>query len=125
MKKMIRNNLQMLACVWKHYKVIFVVAALFCLCDFLTPFQDTYLPKLIIDRLTGHCSFEDMVPLILVFVVVSVYKVVMYPVYRKYFSPIAKAKVSNALNLEMIEKTKELDLECFEDEEFYNRYTGR
>ena len=62
-------------------------------------------------------------PLILVFVVVSVYKVVMYPVYRKYFSPIAKAKVSNALNLEMIEKTKELDLECFEDEEFYNRYT--
>jgi len=122
-KKIIRNNLQMLLCVWKHYKTIFGIAALFCVCDVITPFQDTYLPKLILDRLTGASSFRDMIPLILLFAAVSVYKVIIYPVYKNYFSPIAKTKISNALNLEMIKKTKELDLECFENEEFYNQYT--
>lgn len=121
--KVIKNNLKMLRYVWKSAKGIFLIAAAFCLCDVITPFQDTYLPKLIIDRLSDSAAFDSMIPLILLFVTVSLYKVVVWPLYRNYFLPVAKTKVSNALSIEMIGKIKELDLECFEDEAFYNRYT--
>ncbi len=123
MKKVIRNNLQMLRYIWKHQKIIFLVAALFCLCDIISPIEDTYLPKLIIDCLYENKGFRQMVPLIVFFLAIGLYKVVIWPLYRNYFSPIAKVKISKALNVEMMDKTKELDLKCFENEAFYNQYT--
>ncbi len=123
MRKVIRNNAQMLKIVWKYQKWIFVIAALFCICDIISPLQDTYLPKLIIDRLAIATAFEDMLPLILLFMAASIYKVLVYPAYKNYFSPLAKTRISNAMNLEMLENTKKLDLSCYENEEFYNRYT--
>lgn len=123
MRKVIRNNAQMLKIVWKYQKWIFMIAALFCICDIISPLQDTYLPKLIIDRLAIATAFEDMLPLILFFMAASIYKVLVYPAYKNYFSPLAKTRISNAMNLEMLENTKKLDLSCYENEEFYNRYT--
>lgn len=123
MKKVIRNNLQMLRYIWKQQKIIFFVAALFCLCDILSPIEDTYLPKLIIDCLYEHKSFRQMVPLILFLLAIALYKAIIWPLYKNYFSPIAKVKISKALNVEMMHKTKKLDLKCFENEEFYNQYT--
>lgn len=123
MRKVIRNNAQMLKIVWKYQKWIFVIAALFCICDIISPLQDTYLPKLIIDRLANAAAFEDMLPLILLFMAASIYKVLVYPAYKNYFSPLAKTRISNAMSLEMLENSKKLDLSCYENEEFYNRYT--
>ena len=123
MKKIIKNNVQMLSYIWKHEKSIFIVAIIFCLCDVITPFQDTYIPKLIIDKLPYAKKVTDLSFLIILFVGISLYKVIVYPLYKSYFSPLAKTKVSNALNEEMIEKTKSLDLRCFESKEFYDKYT--
>ena len=123
MKKTIYNNFKMLMRVWKHQKIIFLIAALFCICDIISPFQDTYLPKLIIDQLTYGSESRKLVYLVVIFLLVSIYKVILYAVYKNYFVPIAKAHVSKALNVEFMEKTKELDLKCFENEEFYNQYT--
>ena len=124
MKKIIRNNLQMLGYVWKNEKLIFFIAGLFCVCDIVSPFQDTYLPKMIIDHLSNNdIEYSILFGLVGLFVASSLYKVLMYPLYRNYFSPIARARVAKALNVEMINKIDNLDLKCFEDEEFFNQYT--
>lgn len=123
MKKIVKNNIQMLGYVWRYQKYIFVVAALFCACDLLSPFQDTYLPKMIIDSAVRGAAFQEFFPLIFLFFGIELYKLIVYPLYRNYFSPIAKTKVSDALNILMMEKTKELDLDCFENEAFYDQYT--
>ena len=109
MKKIIKNNLKMLRYVWKSDKGIFVIAGLFCLCDIISPFQDTYLPKLIIDQLSnGNPNSAALFGLVTLFLLGSLYKVIMYPLYRDYFTPIAKTKVAKALNMEMIEKSRKL-----------------
>lgn len=123
MKKIIQNNMKMMSYIWKHQKIIFIIAALFCICDVISPFQDTYLPKLIIDQLSNVGTNNTLIGLVILFLLGSLYKVVMYPLYKNYFTPIAKTKVAKALNIEMIEKSKKLDLKCFENEGFFNQYT--
>ena len=123
-KKIIKNNLKMLRYVWKNEKCIFIIAGLFCLCDIISPFQDTYLPKMIIDQLSNvHLDHSLLFGLVAVFLIGSLYKVIMYPLYKDYFTPIARTKVAKALNMEMIEKSKKLDLKCYENENFFNQYT--
>lgn len=124
MKKIIRNNLKMIGYVWKNEKLIFIIAGLFCVCDIVSPFQDTYIPKMIIDHLSNNdTEYSMLFGLVVLFLVGSLYKVLMYPLYRNYFSPIAKTRVAKALNVELINKINNLDLKCYEDEEFYNQYT--
>ena len=124
MKKIIKNNLKMLRYVWKNEKGIFVIAGLFCLCDIISPFQDTYLPKMIIDHLSnGNINDSVLFGLVALFLVGSLYKVIMYPLYRDYFTPIARTKVAKALNMEMIKESRKLDLKCYENEDFFNQYT--
>ena len=123
MKKIIRNNIRMLGYVWKNEKLVFVIAALFCVCDIISPFQDTYLPKLIIDQLSeGNTEYSVLFGLVVLFLAGSMYKVIIYPLFRNYYSPIAKTRVAKALNAEMIGKIKNLDLKCYEDENFFNQY---
>jgi ATP-binding cassette subfamily B protein len=124
MKKIIQNNMTMLGYVWKTQKIIFIVAALFCVCDIISPFQDTYLPKMIIDQLSNaNIDYGTLLLLVVLFLIGSLYKVIMYPLYKNYYIPIAKAKVAKALNIEMVERNKKLDLDCFENEAFFNKYT--
>lgn len=124
MKKIIQNNFKMLRYVWKNEKLIFLIAGLFCVCDIISPFQDTYLPKMIIDQLANNDKeYSVLFGLVILFLVGSLYKVLMYPLFRDYFSPIARTRVAKALNVEMLNKINNLDLKCYEDEEFFNRYT--
>lgn len=71
----------------------------------------------------GNPNSAALFGLVTLFLLGSLYKVIMYPLYRDYFTPIAKTKVAKALNMEMIEKSRKLDLKCYENEDFFNQYT--
>lgn len=123
MKKVISNNLFILKFVWKADKIVFLVSILFCLCSFMSPLQDTYLPKIFVDILSTDKQIQKLSICLMIWVGIAIYKSIIYPLYRNYFHPLAKEKVSKLLNLEMMKKTFSLDLTCFEQPEFYNQYT--
>lgn len=43
--------------------------------------------------------------------------------YEGYIQPVAMARIYNKLNTKLFEKAENVELSCFEDTEFYNKYT--
>ncbi|MGN0405537.1 MAG: ABC transporter ATP-binding protein [Bariatricus sp.] len=123
MGKVIKNNIFLLKFVWDADKAIFFVSILLCLCSFMSPLQDTYLPKIFVDILSTDRQLQKLSICLMIWVGMAVYKSIIYPLYRNYFHPLAKEKTSKLLNLEMMEKAFELDLMCYEQPEFYDKYT--
>ena len=50
-------------------------------------------------------------------------RVIVKTVYNEIYAPYNQNKIKRGMNSLLMEKSKRLDLKCYDDPEFYNKYT--
>ena len=122
MSKIISNNIFMLKYVWKYCKSYIIFSILLLTTHFLSPLQDTIFPKFILDALMEG-NRDSAMRIAMILASIAVYKAIVWPLFGQYLKPLADTKLKMAVNNEMIKKVKHIDLECYDNPEFYDQYT--
>ncbi len=119
-----KNNLYALRLAWQMVPgAVIHMAVSSVLGYFEWLFYSAFFMRYVINAL----ETEQEVPAILTFLGVTVAVFASMSLYQNYLDgkvwPIAKAKLHKKLNLRLFEKATNVELSCFEDSGFYNRYT--
>lgn len=122
-KDVYNKNLFILKLVWKYYKLYVIASITICFSSILTPLGDILAPKYIIDFIEQRKPFRCIILVVLgVFSIESI-KSLYYSWYNNYLTPHAQNIVKSAINCELMKKASLLDLECYENPNFYDKYT--
>lgn len=123
LKGIYAKNLFIVKYVCKYYKSYLIASLLISVSSILTPISDVLAPKYIIDFLQQKKPFTCIVFIILGIFFIEAVKSLYYSWYNGYLAPKAQNAIINGINGELMEKAATLDLKCYEDSEFYNKYT--
>ncbi|MBR2408430.1 MAG: ABC transporter ATP-binding protein [Lachnospiraceae bacterium] len=122
--RVLKNNLYALKLGWKIApELVIHMAVARVLGYFEWLFYSAFFMRYVINAL----ETEQEVTSIFIFLGVTVTVFASMTLYNQYLEgkvwPIASAKVHKKLNLRLFEKSTNVELSCFEDSEFYNKYT--
>lgn len=122
MMKYIISNLKAIRHIWKidkKYVILFFLIPIIGI-----PFQvaDVYVIKYITDSLVGLHSLSFVVPVVLVHGLIKFVQDLLGNIYLKKIQTVNRKKVEQRLKLEFLQKIATLDIECFENADFYNKY---
>ena len=120
----IQNNLYALKLGWQIApELVIHMAVARVLGYFEWLFYSAFFMRYVINAM----ETEQEVTSIFIFLGVTVAVFASMTLYNQYLEgkvwPIASAKVHKKLNLRLFEKSTNVELSCFEDSEFYNKYT--
>lgn len=118
-----KNNLFMLKFVWKYYKIYIITSILISFSSILTPLADVLGPKYIIDFISQKKPFSWIVTIVILIFSVELLKSIYYSWYYKFITPRAHNKIKGGINNLLMQKAASLDLECYENAHFYDKYT--
>lgn len=122
--RVIRNNLYALSLLWHIYpgQVIHKAIILF-LGYFEWLFYSAFFMRYVITALETKQEFSS----IMTFLFITVLVFGSISLYNSYINgkimPFATAIVNQGLNKILFQKSRKVELSCFEDPEFYNKYT--
>ncbi|MBQ2945691.1 MAG: ABC transporter ATP-binding protein [Clostridia bacterium] len=126
MKKILtffKNNFFILGIIWKDNKsAIFGKLSL----SFLSAvkfFFEVYTIKWIFDALESGKTFDAVLPLLILASVCIIFPIFYRGYYQLLLGHLHINKTFKSLNLLLVEKSKQLDLECYENAEFFDNYT--
>lgn len=123
MKKIIKNNLQMLGIVWKNSKLCLILKIIVALLDVFTMYIQIYSVKWFFEILESGAGFKTVV----VFMVFTGLAYIVSTLIMSWFNTVLQSKISlklsEKINIALIDKIKMIDYECFENAEFYDKYT--
>ncbi|QIB27487.1 ABC transporter ATP-binding protein [Caloranaerobacter azorensis] len=118
-----KNNLFMLKFVWKYYKIYIITSILISFSSILTPLADVLGPKYIIDFISQKKPFTWIVTVVILIFSIEILKSIYYSWYYKFITPRAHNKIKGGINNLLMQKAASLDLECYENADFYDKYT--
>ena len=120
----LKNNLYALKLGWQMApELVIHMAAARVLGYFEWLFYSAFFMRYVINAM----ETEQEISSIFIFIGVTVFVFASMSLYNNYLEgkvwPIANARIHKKLNLRLFEKSTNVELSCFEDSEFYNRYT--
>lgn len=120
----LKNNLYALKLGWQMApELVIHMAAARVLGYFEWLFYSAFFMRYVINAM----ETEQEISSIFIFLGVTVFVFASMSLYNNYLEgkvwPIANARIHKKLNLRLFEKSTNVELSCFEDSEFYNRYT--
>jgi len=119
----IKNNLFMLGYVWKYKKsMIFLKLFIASICAAYT-FIDIYFIKWIFDALGSKESITFLFSIIGVAGLIHIFIGFTNSIYNNLLQPKMSLSVSEKINDEMVDKAQSIDLACYENAEFFDKYT--
>ena len=121
--KTVRNILYITRFLWKADKRIFFLKSIHIILLALTGPANILLTKYIIDHLAPGADFTNIVLVILAIVLCSLLAGMLNTVFSYFINPLNYWTVIRDMNNRVLYKANRLDLECFGNTEFYNRYT--
>lgn len=122
--KALRNCAETLKIMWKYsskYLVFSGFLKMFSYCEWI--FFSAFFLRYIIESLEHDASLSSL------FLFVSVVGLVeaLIALFNSYVNmrlmPVESVLISDRLNDEIIKKARQVDLKCFDDSDFYNKYT--
>ena len=120
----LRNNLYALKLCWQMEPgavVHMAVARVLGYFEWL--FYSAFFMRYVINAM----ETEQEVSSILIFLGITVFVFASMSLYNNYLEgkvwPVANARIHKKLNVKLFEKSTNVELACFEDSEFYNKYT--
>ncbi|MBQ9767343.1 MAG: ABC transporter ATP-binding protein [Lachnospiraceae bacterium] len=120
----LRNNLYALKLCWQMEPgavVHMAVARVLGYFEWL--FYSAFFMRYVINAM----ETEQEVSSILIFLGITVFVFASMSLYNNYLEgkvwPVANARIHKKLNVKLFEKSTNVELSCFEDSEFYNKYT--
>ena len=122
--KIIKNNLFMLKYIWNTNKIYFIgmvfVKSIF---SAINTTIDVLIIKYIIDLVFIEGSLIEIIILLLIKNLVSIIVYLLDLHLNTVVTPKISIILSRKLNEEIINKAQKIDLECYDNNEFYNNYT--
>ena len=122
--RVIRNNLYACRLLWKLCPELVIHQALICMfgyCEWL--FYSAFFMRYVINALETEQAFST----IMIFLGITIAVFASLSFYSNYVegkvNPVCKEIVYKKLNLLLYEKSANVELACFEDNEFYDTYT--
>lgn len=122
-KEIAYNNLLVLRYIRKYSKFYLPITVLYAATALISPFTDTLAPKLIVDFLAQKQPFAWLLYVVGGIAFVELTKTVIYPWYDNVVRPKAENSIQGGMNLELMDKVASLDIICYENPEFYDKYT--
>lgn len=122
MKKIINNNIYMLKFMWKYCKSNVILRLLSTLTSPVQPFIFIVSMKLTIDGIAEKRSLQYLVTVIGLAFLVGTVSTVFTSWVNTSSSAKAKIKISKGIQDELLKKAVTLDMSCFDDAEYYDKY---
>ena len=119
----IKNNLFMLQYVWKYNKSMMFLKLFMSSLGALYTFIDIYFIKWIFDALESKESITFIFAIIIAAGVIHIFVSFSNSIYNNILQPKMSLIVSEKINNEMIDKAQTIDLSCYENAEFFDKYT--
>ena len=86
-------------------------------------FYSAFFMRYVIDSLEKGSSFGTIMVFVVIVVVVSAAMTLYNSVLNGHVFPLARAVVNKGLYKILFRKSRNVELECFENSEFYDKYT--
>lgn len=122
--RVIRNNIYACVLLWKLCPGLVIHQAVICFLGYFEwLFYSAFFMRYVINALENEQKFGA----IMIFLGITVVVFASISLYTNYVDgkvmPVNKEVVYKKLNLLLYEKSSNVELSCFEDSDFYNRYT--
>lgn len=123
-RRALQNNIYALSLLWKVCPQIVVHGAIVRILGYFEwLFYSAFFMRYVINALETEAELAS----ILTFLIITVLVFAGMSFYNNYVQgrviPVSMARVYKKLNLELFKKAGGVELACFEDSEFYNKYT--
>ena len=122
-KTVLENNLYILAIIKKASPSFIILTLLISLLVFVDTVSNTWLSKIVFDGMAQGTSYTAIVVSVLILLGMMIFSGTMRTLFYQKKSPIENEKIKCYIRSLLFEKTKYLDLYCFEDSSFYDKYT--
>lgn len=119
----LKNNLFMLGYVWKYKKSMIFLKLFIASLGAAYTFIDIYFIKWIFDALGSKESITFLFSIIGVAGLIHIFIGFTNSIYNNLLQPKMSLSVSEKINDEMIDKAQSIDLACYENSEFFDKYT--
>ncbi len=117
------NNLFALSAVFKAspiYIIVYIASSfVYGILDFMT---GTYLLRRIVNGLEAGESIESLIRYVAVFAAVAIPLQMMLSWYYNVIRPVESQKVGAYIDRQILKKSTEAELACYENPEFYDKY---
>lgn len=122
MKKAIENNLYMLRLFWKYCKSNVILRLLSTLTAPVQPFIFIITMKLAIDGISEKRDLKYLLTIILTAFLVGAVAAIFNSWVNNSSNAKAQQKISKGIQDELLKKSLQLDLACYDDAEYYDKY---
>ena len=120
----VRNNFYALGLVWKICPIpVLHMAISRLLYYFGWLFYSAFFMRYVINALQSGESFKAIMTFILITIVVFASMALYNSYIQGYVAPVANATLNKQLYQKLFKKSSNVELECFENSEFYDKYT--
>ncbi|MBP5607461.1 MAG: ABC transporter ATP-binding protein [Lachnospiraceae bacterium] len=86
-------------------------------------FYSAFFMRYVINSLEAGDSFEHIMVFVVIVTVVSCAMTLYMRIFDGHITPVCRALVNKGLYTKLFRKSRNVELECFENNEFYDKYT--
>ncbi|MBP5661313.1 MAG: ABC transporter ATP-binding protein, partial [Lachnospiraceae bacterium] len=122
-KNAFKNNIYALKLVWNMSKPLVVINGVASFLDYFEwLFFSAFFLRFVIDGLEKGKSFRELLTFIIITVSVEALFWLFHSIKNRKVIPICKTKINKELFKKLFKKASNVELECFENSEFYDKY---
>lgn len=121
MKIKVRNFLAHV--VWESDKRRFLWLLINCILSILPQFVSIYGLKIVVDLIVKESNIKNIIGVIGFLVVLECIYSFYNSLYNHYIVPQSNVRIRKHLNDRLFNKLTQLDIQCYQDKEFYDAYT--
>lgn len=123
MKKHVKNNLYAIKQIWKYNPYFICIELISTLSGILEPVIQVYFLQRLIEMVVDRNPLKEILFLVVFFTLLQGSLIIIFNYLNEFFFPQESEKIKNKLSLEYMNKLQTLDLECFDNSEYYDKYT--
>ena len=123
MKKIINNNIYALKQIWKFNPSFVIIEILSCISGIIEPIIEVYFLQKLIEMVVEKRTINEIVSFVIFFTIVKGILMLYFSYLNEYYFPQKTEIIKNKLTAEYMQKLRMLDLECFDNSEYYDKYT--
>lgn len=114
-----RSISRSLALLWQTSKRLVMTSLALQILQALLPVVSLYFIKILIDKVTGHQSFSEVVPVIVYFLLAQLLLALVHQ-YANYITAIFQLKLTDHLSQQVLQKAIRVDYEYYENPDYHD-----
>lgn len=122
-KKTLKNNLYIIGLIREASPGFILLTVVITLTALVDTFSNTWLSKVVFDGMAFHTPYIDIVKVVLILLGLMLISSYVRSYYNQKKSLIEKEKIRTFIRTKLLKQTRKLDFSCFENPEFYTKYT--